>query len=191
VGADIVSLARPPEVLEIGPGDRLPEPPGRLDADLVLTALYQEHAVGLVRLAFVMLNDRPAAEDVVQEAFCGLYRRWSHLSDPAKSLPYVRSAVLNGCRSVLRQRARRDSRVTSEPPAASAEANALIGEEHRAVLAGLRLLPPRQREALVLRFFLDLDETEIASSMAISRGTVKSTLSRGLAALGQILGDGQ
>jgi RNA polymerase sigma-70 factor (sigma-E family) len=189
VGADIVSLARPPEVPETGPGAGLPDPPDRLDADLVLTALYQQHSVGLIRLAFVMLNDRPAAEDVVQEAFCGLYRRWSHLSDPAKSLPYVRSAVLNGCRSVLRQRSRRDSRVTSEPPAASAEAGALIGEEHRAVLAGLRLLAPRQREALVLRFFLDLDEAEIASSMGISRGTVKSTISRGLAALGQLLGD--
>jgi RNA polymerase sigma-70 factor (sigma-E family) len=154
-----------------------------------VTALYEAHAVGLIRLAFVMLNDRPAAEDVVQEAFCGLYRRWSSLSDPAKSLPYVRSSVLNGCRSVIRQRSRRESRVAADPPAASAEADALIGEEHREVLAALRLLPPRQREALVLRFFLDLDEPQIASSMGISRGTVKSTVSRGLAALGQILGE--
>jgi RNA polymerase sigma-70 factor (sigma-E family) len=170
-------------------GAGLPDPDGRSDADLALTVLYREHAVGLIRLAYVMLSDRAAAEDVVQEAFCGLYRRWSHLSDPAKSLPYVRSAVLNGCRSVIRQRARREARVTSEPPAPSAEAGALIGEEYRAVLAGLRVLPPRQREALVLRFFLDLDEAEIAASMGISRGTVKSTISRGLAALGQILGD--
>lgn len=154
-----------------------------------MTTLYREHALGLIRLAVVMLGDRPAAEDVVQEAFCGLYRRWSHLTDPAKSLPYVRSAVLNGCRSVIRQRARRDGRVAAEPPAASAETDALIGEEHRAVLAALRLLPPRQREALVLRFFLDLDEPEIARSMGISRGTVKSTVSRGIAALGQILGE--
>ena len=174
-----------------GGGAGLPGTPGNADAELALTALYQQHAVGLIRLAFVMLGDKPAAEDVVQEAFCGLYRRWSHLSDPAKSLPYVRSAVLNGCRSVIRQRSRRDARVTTEPPAASAEAHALIGEEHRAVLAGLRLLPRRQREALVLRFFLDLDEAEIAASMAVSRGTVKSTISRGLAALGQILGDGR
>lgn len=156
-----------------------------------MAALYREHSVGLIRLAFVMLSDRPAAEDVVQEAFCGLYRRWSHLSDPAKSLPYVRSAVLNGCRTAIRQRSRLAGRIAADPPAASAEAGALIGEEHRAVLAGLRLLPPRQREALVLRFFLDLDEPQIAASMGISRGTVKSTVSRGLAALGQLLGEGQ
>jgi RNA polymerase sigma-70 factor (sigma-E family) len=167
----------------------VPDPRDFADADQAVTALYQAHAVGLIRLAFVMLGDRPTAEDVVQEAFCGLYRRWSHLTDPAKSLPYVRSAVLNGCRSVIRQRARRDGRVAAEPPAASAETDALIGEEHRAVLAALRLLPPRQREALVLRFFLDLDEPEIARSMGISRGTVKSTVSRGIAALGQILGE--
>jgi len=190
VGVDIVGLARPPGLLEISPDlARVPDPRDFADADQAVTALYQAHAVGLIRLAFVMLGDRPTAEDVVQEAFCGLYRRWSHLTDPAKSLPYVRSAVLNGCRSVIRQRARRDGRVAAEPPAASAETDALIGEEHRAVLAALRLLPPRQREALVLRFFLDLDEPEIARSMGISRGTVKSTVSRGIAALGQILGE--
>ncbi len=57
-----------------------------------MTALYQAHALGLIRLAHVMLGDRSAAEDVVQEAFCGLYRRWDQLSDTDKALPYVRSA---------------------------------------------------------------------------------------------------
>jgi RNA polymerase sigma-70 factor (sigma-E family) len=190
VGADTASPARPPGLAEARPDlTGAPEPLGQADAGPAVTALYQAHAVGLIRLAFVMLNDRPTAEDVVQEAFCGLYRRWSSLSDPAKSLPYVRSSVLNGCRSVIRQRSRRERRVAADPPAASAEAAALIGEEHREVLVALRLLPPRQREALVLRFFLDLDEPQIASSMGISRGTVKSTVSRGLAALGQLLGE--
>ena len=154
-----------------------------------MSDLYREHAVGLIRLAVVMLGDRPAAEDVVQEAFCGLYRRWSHLSDPAKSLSYVRSSVLNGCRTAMRKRARRMDAMLAEPDAASAETGAIIGEEHRAVVAALRQLPPRQREALVLRFFGDLEEPEIARAMGISRGTVKSTLSRGLAALGDILGE--
>src|SRR5262250_2626605 len=96
IGRDAETVMRPGEDAETR------EP----DAGQAVTALYREHAVGLLRLAVAMLGDRPAAEDVVQEAFCGLYRRWPHLSDPAKSLPYVRSAVLNGCRSVIRQRSR-------------------------------------------------------------------------------------
>lgn len=129
----------------------------KLDPGEAVTALFREHAVGLTRLAVAMLGNRPAAEDVVQEAFCGLYRRWSHLSDPAKSLPYVRSAVLNGCRSVIRRRSRQNGRATTEPAAASAEYDALVGEEHRAVLQAVRALPRRQREALMLRYFADLD----------------------------------
>ena len=85
-------------------------PPGVLDRQAgsrdAVTTLYAGHAVGLIRLAVVMLGDRPAAEEVVQEAFCGLYRHWDRLSDPSKALPYARSAVLNGCRSALRHRAR-------------------------------------------------------------------------------------
>src|ERR1700716_3779689 len=77
-----------------------------VDATSGVTALYQAHAVGLIRLAVVMLGDRAAAEDAVQEAFCGLYRRWHGLSDPGKALSYVRSSVINGCRSALRRRHR-------------------------------------------------------------------------------------
>ena len=153
-----------------------------------VTALYQAHALGLVRLAVVMLGDRAAAEDAVQDAFCGLYRRWHTLSDPGKALSYVRSSVINSCRTVLRRR-RRQFGQAGDPPGESAEARALIGEEHREVLTAIRSLPARQREALVLRFYLDLDEEEIAASMRISRGTVKSTTSRALATLGRILGE--
>jgi RNA polymerase sigma-70 factor (sigma-E family) len=163
---------------------------GQQDARQAVSALYEAHAVGLIRLAIVMLGDRPAAEDVVQEAFCGLYRRWGQLDDPGNAQRYVRSAVLNGCRSALR-RLHRESRSarpdewleTSE----SAEALALVNAEHRAVLSALRRLPARQREALVLRFYLDLPEPEIARSMGISPGTVKSTTSRALAALGRLV----
>jgi RNA polymerase sigma-70 factor (sigma-E family) len=158
-----------------------------------VTALYQQHATDLIRCAVVILGDRGMAEDVVQEAFCGLFSRWASLADPAKALPYVRSAVLNRCRSVLRSRSRRSRIGLAEmaPLAPSAEDATLIGEEHRAVLAGLRRLPPRQREALALRFLADLDEPEIAELMGISRGTVKSTVSRGIAALGKHLGADQ
>jgi RNA polymerase sigma-70 factor (sigma-E family) len=167
----------------------------RADSRDAVTALYAEHAVGLIRLAVVMLGDRSSAEEVVQEAFCGLFRNWGRLSDPGKARGYVRSAVLNGCRSVLRRRARWQGRSApgSQWPATaeSAESSVLAGEEHQAVLAALRRLPDRQREALVLRFYLELGETEIAESMGITLGTVKSTTSRALAALGRLLEEGQ
>jgi len=151
-----------------------------------VTALYQAYATGLVRLAMLMLADQQAAEDVVQEAFLGLYRRWGSLSDPAKALIYVRSSVLNGCRTVLRKRSRRLP-FFAEPDAESAEALALLGEEHREVLAALRRLPARQREAVVLRHCLGLSEEATAQAMKISKGTVKSASSRGIATLARIL----
>ena len=169
---------------------------GLVGAADAVTALYEAHAFGLIRLAVIMLGDRPAAEDVVQEAFCGLYRRWNALSDTTNALAYVRSSVINGCRSALRRRVRQltfagaeASASVSASASASAESAALLSEEYRQVLLAIRRLPSRQREALVLRYYLDLDESEIASSMRISRGTVKSTTSRALAALGRILED--
>ena len=151
-----------------------------------VTALYQASATGLVRLAMLMLADQQAAEDVVQDAFLGLYRRWETLEDPGKALIYVRSSVLNGCRTVLRKRSRHLPSYR-EPHAESAEALALLGEEHREVLAALRRLPARQREAVVLRHCLGLSEDVTAQAMNISRGTVKSASSRGIATLARIL----
>jgi RNA polymerase sigma-70 factor (sigma-E family) len=151
-----------------------------------VTALYQAYAIGLVRLAMLMLADQQAAEDVVQDAFLGLYRRWGTLTDPGKALTYVRSSVLNGCRTVLRKRSRRLPSYR-EPDVESAEALALLGEEHREVLAALRRLPARQREAVVLRHCLGLSEDEAAQAMNISRGTVKSASSRGIASLARML----
>jgi RNA polymerase sigma-70 factor (sigma-E family) len=159
-----------------------------------VTVLYESHALGLIRLAVVMLGDRPAAEDVVQEAFCGLYRRWHTLSEETNALAYVRSSVINGCRTALRRRVRQLTLAgfagADQPGEAdSAESAALLSEEHRQVLLAIRRLPARQREALVLRYYLDLDEGETAAAMRVSRGTVKSTTSRALAALGRILED--
>jgi RNA polymerase sigma-70 factor (sigma-E family) len=172
-----------------GPGAGADRPPrAGADAEHTVTALYQEHAVGFIRLAVVMLGERPAAEDVVQDAFCALYRRWAYLSDPGNALSYLRSSILNGCRSELRRRIRNERRPSPVlTDASSAEVAALIGEEHREVLVALRRLPRRQREALVLRFYLDLSEAETAASMGIRAGTVKSTTSRALGALSRLL----
>jgi RNA polymerase sigma-70 factor (sigma-E family) len=157
------------------------------DATSGVTALYQAHAVGLIRLAIVMLGERTAAEDVVQDAFFGLYRHWDRLTDTANALSYARSAVLNGCRNVLRVRSRPARLEAVAVAGESAEAATLVGEEHQEVLTAIRALPDRQREALVLRYYLDLSEEETARAMGISRGTVKSTTSRAVAALARLL----
>ncbi|HEY0936024.1 MAG TPA: sigma-70 family RNA polymerase sigma factor [Trebonia sp.] len=153
--------------------------------------LYQAHAVGLVRLAMLTLGDQSSAEDVVQDAFLGLYRRWDKLTDPDRAVAYVRSSVLNGCRDLLRKQSRKIPAALLEPDAASAEAYVLLAEEHREVLAALRRLPRRQREAVILRYCLALPEDEVAQAMKVSRGTVKSAAHRGLAALARILKEDQ
>ncbi len=159
-------------------------PPASEGSGAAVAALYREHALGLIRLAYVSQGSRTAAEDIVQEAFCGLYRRWDHLSSPDKALAYLRSSVLNGCRNAARRSARSPRTVIHLLPADSAESAALIGELRREVIAGLRRLPARRREALVLRFYLDLSDSQIAEVMGISVNTVRSTLRRGIAALG-------
>jgi RNA polymerase sigma-70 factor (sigma-E family) len=168
-----------------------PQPPP--EADTSVTALYQAHALGLIRYAYLMLGERQAAEDVVQEAFAGLYRRWEKLSDPGNALPYVRSSVLNGCRSQLRRHGRAPAGLAAAGladaafPVASAESAVLSAEQRRSVLRALRQLPPRQREVLVLRFYLDLPEPQIAAAMGIRPSTVRSTAHRALRALGRLL----
>jgi RNA polymerase sigma-70 factor (sigma-E family) len=170
---------------------------GDWTAEQHVTALYQAHALSLARLALVMLGDAAAAEDVVQDAFLGLYRRWDRLKDPSGAQSYLRTSVLNGCRTALRRRPRHGvlSDCTDAHDAAfdgssqeSAEATVVHGEEHRAVLAAIRRLPARQREALVLRYYLDLTEDQTAEAMQVSRGTVKSSTSRAIAAVGRMLG---
>jgi DNA-directed RNA polymerase specialized sigma24 family protein len=105
-------------------------------AGAAVGALYRAQAVALIRLAYVMLGDRAAAEDVVQDAFCGLYRRWDRLTDPGGALPYVRSSVLNGCRTALRRRAA-GRRVTEyQPPSGSAEAAVLMSGVSRGTSRG-------------------------------------------------------
>ncbi len=166
-------------------------PSAALEARLHVSALYQAHALALVKLAVLMTGDQPTAEDVVQDAFLGLYRRWPALHDTDRAVGYLRTSVVNGCRSVHRVRFRRQG-VAIDPPgdADSAEAEAMLGEAHREVLAALRRLPRRQREAVVLRYYLDMTEEQAAQAMGVARGTVKSATSRGLSALAHMLKEG-
>jgi RNA polymerase sigma-70 factor (sigma-E family) len=156
-------------------------------AEAAVTALYQASALGLIRLAYIMLGDLPSAEDVVQEAFYGLYRRWDRLKDHSGALYYVRASVLNGCRSVIRRRAVRGRGLAHQPAADSAEAAVLIGEEREEVIRALTRLPHRQREVLVLRFYSELSDEEIALVMGIRQSTVRSAAYRALETLGRAL----
>jgi RNA polymerase sigma-70 factor (sigma-E family) len=158
-------------------------------AEAAVSELYRSNALGLVRLAHIMLGSPDLAEDVVQDAFYGLYRRYGQLNDPARALHYVRASVLNGCRSALRLRSRPEALGPPPEPVASAEATALTEHERREVIGALRQLPARQREALVLRYYLGLSPAEIAPVMGIGEGSVRSATHRGLAALGRILGE--
>jgi RNA polymerase sigma-70 factor (sigma-E family) len=160
---------------------------GAGDRAAAVSALYAAHALGLIRLAHIMLGNRQAAEDVVQESFIGLYRRWSHLDDQVKALAYVRSSVLNGCRSQLRRKPAVELDWADGPSAISAESAVLTAEERRDVIRALRRLPARQREVLALRYYLDLPDDQIAAAMTIGRSTVRSAAHRGLAALGRAL----
>ena len=151
-----------------------------------VTALYQAHALSLARLALLMLGDPADAQDVVQDAFLGLYRRWDKLASVDAAPGYLRACVLNGCRTALKRRSRPVS-YTEDRPLESAEATAIQTEEQRAVLAAVRRLPARQREALVLRYYLDMTEDQTAQAMRVTRGTVKSSTSRAITAIGRML----
>jgi RNA polymerase sigma-70 factor (sigma-E family) len=155
------------------------------DQEQLVSELYAAHRLSLVRLAVLLVDDTAAAEDVVHDVFAGLLKARS-LRDPDAALGYLRRAVVNRSRSALRRR--RTARAYSPPHDVGPpqpDDLAVLSEEHRAVLAALATLPERQREVVVLRYWSGLSEAEIADAMGISRGTVKSTASRALAALEQ------
>ncbi|HEX2902557.1 MAG TPA: SigE family RNA polymerase sigma factor [Jatrophihabitans sp.] len=153
-------------------------------------ALYQDQWWPMLRLATGLVDQASAAEDVVQDAFAALYRRWDKIREPAAAVGYLRISVVNGCRSALRRRgvARRHLRSVGEPPAEAADASSLLGAEHAMVRTALAALPDRQREVLTLRYLADLSDSEIAEATGLSPGGVRSASSRGLAALRSTLG---
>jgi RNA polymerase sigma-70 factor (sigma-E family) len=153
-------------------------------ADRAVTELYSSNYRALVRLAALLVRDTPTAEEVVQDAFVAMHGGWQRLRDAEKALAYLRQAVVNKSRSVLRHRTVVDKNLQkASPDMPSAEHGALVLLERSAVVAALRELPDRQREAIVLRYYADLSEAEIAAAMKISRGAVKSHTSRGMTAL--------
>ena len=155
-----------------------------VDAATALERLYDAHYVRLVRLAVLLLRDHATAEDVVQEAFVAMYRRWDSLEDPDRAVAYLRASVVNGSRSTMRHLRVVDRHRPEEPPdAPGADQAALAVARRRTVLDALGRLPRRQREVLALRYYLDLSESEIADALGISNGAVKTHASRGAVAL--------
>jgi RNA polymerase sigma-70 factor (sigma-E family) len=159
------------------------------DEDL-LTALYAQHYRSLIRLAALLLDEVAACEDVVQEAYIRVHNARSRLRDQDKALAYLRQTVVNLSRSTLRRRIVAARHAPHPmPDAASAEHDAYALVERDAVVAALRQLPRRQREAVVLRYYADASEAQAASVMGVSVGAVKSYTSRGLTGLGALLED--
>ena len=152
-----------------------------------LVELYRSDYRRLVRLAALLVDDVGTAEELVQDAFVAVARQGTAaLHDPHAAPAYLRSAVLNRARSQLRKREvrRRHLRSVEPPPnAPPADREVLASDEHARMLATLDLLPDRQRQVLVLRYYGELTEAEIADALGISRGSVKTHARRGLAAL--------
>ncbi|UQU63051.1 sigma-70 family RNA polymerase sigma factor [Couchioplanes caeruleus] len=156
-----------------------------------INELYQARRLGLVRLAVLMVDDLATAEDIVQDVFAALYRRHGAdlrtVTDPEA---YLTSGVMNAARSALRRR--RTARAYVPPPAGTApaaEEQMLLADGDREVLGALGELTVRQRQVVVLRYWSELSEQEIADVLHVSRGTVKSTASRALTILRGLLGE--
>ena len=158
--------------------------PAAWSAELAVIELYSVQYKALVRLAAMLVRDTSTAEEVVQDAFIAMHDGWHRLKDTEKALAYLRQAVVNRSRSVLRHRVVVEKNAPKPAPdMPSAEHGAMALLERSAVIAALRDLPARQREAIVLRYYADLSEADIAAAMEISRGAVKSHTARGMASL--------
>jgi len=137
--------------------------------------LYRRESAGMVRLAYLLTSSSAQAEEVVQDAFAKVYERWARIDNPPA---YLRTCVVNGSRTLLRRRKMERDRVRPER-----------GEtpEYEYLQDALAKLPAKRRAAVVLRYFEDLSEVDIADTLGVRPGTVKSLLHRGLAELKEVL----
>ncbi|MFF8955545.1 sigma-70 family RNA polymerase sigma factor [Streptomyces sp. NPDC014894] len=159
--------------------------PAEQEREAALARLFEEHYTSMLRLAALLGADDP--ENIVAEAYYEIYRKWRRLRDADRAESYLRSVVCNLTRMRIRhlQIVRKHAEAPIAEWAVSAESTALLHDDQRALITALRKLPPRQREALVLRHWMGLKEGEIATAMGISTGSVKTHTARGIAALTQ------
>ena len=154
------------------------------DAERAVTALYGTHYRPLVRLAAMLVGDVPTAEELVQDSFIALHTSWRRPADSDRALSYLRRSVVNRCRSVLWHRLIADKltpAIAPGIPGAAHEQITLSG--HSALVSALRILPPPQREVLVLRYYANLSDAQIATTMGISTAAVNSHIARAMSSL--------
>ncbi|MCX4763790.1 SigE family RNA polymerase sigma factor [Streptomyces sp. NBC_01275] len=149
-----------------------------------LTETYRAHYRSLLGLAALLLDDTASCEDVVQEAFIRVHSARRRVRDPEKTLAYLRQTVVNLSRSALRRRILGLKLLSKPmPDMASAEEGAYDQLERDSLIKAMKGLQRRQREVLVLRYFADMTEAQVAETLGISLGSVKAYGSRGIAAL--------
>lgn len=149
--------------------------------DEALVDLYRAHAKGLVEMLWVFVGDRGEAEDLCQEAFIRLQGAWRRIDLSQNAGAYLRATAFNLARSGFRRRlvARRLQPVR-EPDGAAADEGVELRADQRRLLAALRRLPHRQRECVVLRYWQEQSDTEIAATLGISASSVKTHLRRAM-----------
>jgi len=153
-------------------------------ARAAVTSLFHVHYRRLVGLAALMVDDRETAEEVVQDAFEQLYRRWGSLRDPGAAVGYLDRSVVNGARSRVRRRyTERSFAPPREGSVVSAESVGIDSRQRDDLVAAVKELPQRQREVIVLRYYLDLSEEQIAQWLGVSPGSVKKHAHRATATL--------
>ncbi|MFE6618250.1 sigma-70 family RNA polymerase sigma factor [Streptomyces sp. NPDC057740] len=183
-------LTLPPVPPPASPADPLTPAvgdPAEREREAALARLFEQHYASMLRLAALLGADDP--ENVVAEAYYQIYRKWRRLRETEAAEAYLRSTVCNLTRMRIRhlQVARRHAETPPEELVTSAENTALLHDDQRVLIDALQQLPARQREALVLRHWLGLKESEIAAAMGISCGSVKTHTARGIAALSQAM----
>jgi RNA polymerase sigma-70 factor (sigma-E family) len=154
-----------------------------IDVDALVVSMFRQEASSLVRLARLFVDDRNAAEDLVQEAFIRLARSAHKLRDVEKAPAYLRSIVLNLARDSNRRGLVSLRHHLPSDQQASVDDQITLREDQQRVIEALRELPHRQRDCIVLRYYDELGIDEIASTLGISRNSVKTHLSRGLDSL--------
>jgi RNA polymerase sigma-70 factor (sigma-E family) len=150
--------------------------PVRAYVDGSFEALYAEEATAMSRVAYLMVGSAEQAQELVHDAFAKVFERWDKVDNPGA---YLRTCVVNGCRDSLRRR------LLSDRERPDARPDAQLGADH--LVDALATLPHKQRAAVVLRYYEDRSEADIAALLGVRPGTVKSLLHRGLAHLREVI----